>query len=315
MCLSRNIIKQLLPGILILVGLVNYAQEGPLNRAQEYIRAKEYDKAVLAIDSCIKHPQTANDFVTWTTRAFAFYGIYTRSEKLKFNSPLRDTVMRSIKKSYELKPDSDYILNNQRLLVSLSSHYFNVAKTLLQDSIDSKRSEMAYNKYKELLKQAEPGHDFKAKDIEYYLAMGSQFSDIFTKDNNNTSAQETAKVALLNVLEMQPDNPNANMNLGLMYYNQAVNLSKSLGYDADDFEKIDIIQESMMKLARQSEQFVYKVYNNDNKNTKAVTALYYIYRMLNELPKSDEFKKKAMELGVKFNEAGDKEENNENKDK
>jgi hypothetical protein len=161
---------------------------------------------------------------------------------------------------------------------------------------------LAYSKYREIFAQAEPDNNFNQKDIDYYLAVGSTFSEIFIKDNNNTDAQDHAKVALMKVLEIQDDNPNANVNMGLMYYNQAVNLSKTLDYGAD-FSTIDIVQENMVKLAKQSEQFIVKVYQKDQKNAKAVEALYYIYRMLNENAKSDEFKVKCKELGINVEQA------------
>ncbi|MGZ4090998.1 MAG: hypothetical protein ACXVNO_09795, partial [Bacteroidia bacterium] len=74
---------------------------------------------------------------------------------------------------------------------------------------------------------------------------------------------------------------------------------KSLDYGAD-LSQIDAIQENIVKLAKQSEQFILKVYKKDNKNPKAVQALYYIYRMLNDAPKQEEFSKKAKELNIKL---------------
>ena len=131
------------------------------------------------------------------------------------------------------------------------------------------------------------------------MAVGSLYSDIFNKDNKNTNAQEVAKLALLKVLDMQPENPSANINLGIMYYNQAVNLGKGLDYGAD-FNQIDVVQENIVKLAKQAEQFIIKVYKLDNKNVKAVEALHSIYKMLNEKAKEEEFKKKCKELNIKL---------------
>jgi hypothetical protein len=68
----------------------------------------------------------------------------------------------------------------------------------------------------------------------------------------------------------------------------------------------------MIKLAKQAEQFIIKVYNNDNNNVKALEALYYVYRMLNEIQKSDDFKKKAEDKGLKFSNEEDKKEHNDN---
>lgn len=191
--------------------------------------------------------------------------------------------------------------------MNLAAHYFNISKTLLQDSFNYDRSFIAYGKYKEMLKLTGSKNNVNAKDIEYYMAAGSVFSDIFNKDNKNTKAQSVAKMALLKVLEVQPDNPSANMNLGLLYYNQAANLSKELEYGVD-LNELDIIQDNMVKLAKQAEQFILRVWTNDNKNKKAAAALFYIYRILNELQKSEDFRKKAVELGYDFSDNSGTEE-------
>ena len=190
-------------------------------------------------------------------------------------------------------------MKNKKLLQNIGAGYFNLAKKMLEDSVNEEKSLIAFNRFKEIYKILEPDINFKQKDIEYNLTIGSIFSEIFIKDNNNTKAQNTAKVALLKVIELDPGNESANINLGLMYYNQAVNLSKELDYGAD-FTQIDFIQENMIKLAKQSEQFIFKVYSKNNKNVRSVEALFYLYRMLLDEPKSDEFKKIAIELGVKF---------------
>jgi len=304
MCNLRHITKNLLLGVLMLGSACLYAQENALARAQQLLRAKPpgyMEIAALTIDSVIVHPQTKNDFVAWTTRAFIYFEFYKLHDKLKLNSAHRDTIVNSLLVANSLQPDSNYLVQNNKLLVNLSKNYFNLSRTLLQDSVNDQRSAIAYNRYKALYRMVDPKMDFSSDDVKYYLAVGSQYSALFIKDNNDTKSQDVAKVALLKVLEIQPDNPTANINMGLMYYNQAVNLSKSLDYGAD-FSQIDIVQENMVKLAKQSEQFIIRVYTNDNKNLKAIEALYYIYRMLNEPAKSDDFKKKGEELGIKFSD-------------
>lgn len=299
----RNI-KNLLLGIILLMTVGMFAQPEKFNRANLLLREKNADLALSTIDSVIAHPDTKNDPASWTLRAFIYFDIYKRTDKLKLYSPLRDTILSSIKKSMSLKPIGDNAAddnasNNKKLLINLSAGYYNLAKTLLQDSINDERSLIAYNKFKQTYLLADSAANFSAKDVEYFLAVGSVYSDIFIKDNKNTKAQNIAKIALLNVLQIQDDNPAANINLGLMYYNQAVNLTKELDYGAD-LSQIDFVQENIIKLAKQAEQFILKVYTNDNKNVKAVEALHYIYRMLNENAKFEEFKKKGELLGIKF---------------
>ncbi len=276
-----------------------FAQNDKLNRAQQLLQEKNVDQAKLAIDSVVLHSETKADYVSWTTRAYIYFEIYKRTDKQKLNSALRDTIISSLKRSNTLKPDETFATNNKKLLSNLAAGYFNLSKALLMDSINYKRSLIAYNRFKENFIIAEPGTNFTARDIEYYLAVGSLYSDIFNKNNKNTEAQETAKIALLKVLDMQPENPSANINLGIMYYNQAVNLGKELDYGAS-FNQIDVVQENIIKLAKQAEQFIIKVYKVDNKNVKAVEALHSIYKMLNEKAKEEDFKKKCKELNIKL---------------
>lgn len=295
----RNIIKTLKYSILMLCVVNGFAQTDRLNRAQQLLQSKNADLAKLAIDSVIVNPETKGDYISWTTRAYIYFEIYKRSDKLKLNSPIRDTIVSSLKISNSLTPDETFAANNKKLLSNISAGYFNLSKVLLMDSVNYKNSLVAYNKFKENFILAEPGTNFSSRDIEYYLAAGSLYSDIFNNDNKNTASQEIAKITLLKVLDIQPENPSANINLGIMYYNQAVNLGKGLDYGAD-FSQIDVVQENIIKLARQAEQFIIKVYKVDNENVKAVEALHSIYKMLNDKAKEEEFKKKCNELNIKI---------------
>ncbi|MBI2721502.1 MAG: hypothetical protein HYX39_04950 [Bacteroidetes bacterium] len=295
----RTITRNLFLCLFSACGLCGFAQIDKLNRATQLLQARTPDLAVPVIDSVVLHPETKNDFVSWTTRGYIYYEIYKKTDKFRLNSSLRDTIISSIKKSNSLKPDEVSLANNKRLLSGLANQYYNIAKVLLQDSLNDTRSAKAYNKCKELSLIAKPDTNFAMRDVEYYVAVGSVFSNIFNNDNKNTKAHDIAKLAHLKVFDIDPDNAPANMNMGLMYLNQGINLVKSLDYGAD-LSQIDAIQENIVKLAKQSEQFILKVYKKDNKNPKAVQALYYIYRMLNDAAKQAEYQKKAKDLNIKL---------------
>ncbi len=300
MCRLYKILKKLLLSITMLISASMLAQEDKLSRALE-LRVSNPALALQIMDSVIQHPITKNDYYTWTSRAYIYYELYRTSEKLKLNSSLRDSILSSIRVSTLLKPDSEYVANNNRMIKTLSTNYRKIAKELLEDSINYNRSLIAYNRFKELQTKLEPNYKFEAADIEFNLAVGFVYSNIFNEDNKKTKDGDIAKVALLKVLEMQPNNPSANLNLGLMYYNQAANLSKSLEYGAG-FEEIDAIQDNMIKLAKQSEKLIRNVYDHDNQSTKSIQALYYIYRMLVDNPKFEEFKKKCKEMNIDIGE-------------
>src|ERR1700752_2385686 len=89
-------------------GMVLIAQEAKLVRAQALYNEKKPDQAKLCIDSVITHPETMKRFEAWTIRGFVYYELYKRADKSKLESPLRDTLVYSIKRSNQLNPDADY---------------------------------------------------------------------------------------------------------------------------------------------------------------------------------------------------------------
>lgn len=283
----------------MLWGIKGFAQMNKLQQAIDYYQAKNFDAARLLIDSVVKHPETAKEPLSWSTRAFSYYELYKRKERYALRSPLRDTIVSSIKKSNSLSPESDVLSNNKKLIYNLVANYYNMCTQLLQDSLKHSRSLEAYNKSKELAVMLKPDTNFTKSDVEYYNTTGAIYSDIFNKDNSNMEAQDIAKSALLKVLELDQNNVKANYNLSIMYYNQGANLVKSMDYGAD-ISQLDIIQENITKLAKQSQQLMDRVHKKEPKNEKAVEALYFIYRMLNDAPKTEEFKKKCNDLNIKL---------------
>ncbi|MGE0568899.1 MAG: hypothetical protein AB7O73_13225 [Bacteroidia bacterium] len=283
-----------------------HAQEDRLMRAQTLYGEKKIELAQICIDSVVVDPETKNRFEAWTIRGFVYFELYKATEKKSLDNPLRDTIVASLKRSYALKPDEQYKQNNDKLLQSISSHYYNIVGVLLQDSLNYERSNLAFTKFVELQKLLGNDALIKEKSLEYYLAVGSLFSSKFNNDQTDTKSFEVAKVALMKVLDADSKNASANMNMGIMYLNQATQLVQNIEFGEVNIDDLDIVQENAAKLAKQAEQFILKVYNQDQKNPKAVLSMYYIYRVLYENQKMADFEKKCKELKIEI--SGDKEQ-------
>ncbi len=288
--------RLLLP-VLLLVSLQVGAQKNKVYRAQTLLSEKKIDQAKLCIDSAMANPEAASMYEAHTVKAYIYFELFKRTNR---NSPvnfLRDSIINALKTSNSLNPDEDYKSNNAKLLVNIASNYYNIAKALLQDSVNFERSVIYFDKYKEVMKMAEPTFNTSEKDKEFYLAAGSIYSDRYNRDNSDNRSLEIAKVALLKVIEIQPDEPSANFNMGLMYLNTAINMIQKMD-DTPDFNQLDVIMDNYIKLAKQAEQFILKVYQKNNKNPKSVEALYYVYRILSDESKKAEFKNKCKELNI-----------------
>jgi hypothetical protein len=169
---------------------------------------------------------------------------------------------------------------------------------LLQDSLNSSKSEEYYLKYKKYTTVFDPTFDFKQKDINYYNTTGSTFEDLYMRNNFNQKYGDVAKNALLKVLEIDSKNISANINLGILYYNQGATLMRMMDYDVD-LAQLDVIQENAKKLFKQSLPFMIKVYELDPKAEKALESLQGIYSALLDDEKANEFKQKKEALNKK----------------
>jgi len=284
----------ILLGLLVGFGGGLLAQQAKVEKAFELYKAKNFEAAKSAIDSARVHPETKNDPYTWAVRSVVYYELQRKYEKLKLYSPLRDTCLRSINVSNSLKPDETTAATNKGLIKKLAESYYNICKTLLQDSVNFERSQVAYKKYKELHAKVDSTFDFKLKDIEYYSAVGSQFSDRCNADPAKNQICEVGKMALMKVIDLDAKNIGANINLGIIYYNQGVNLINQMDLDTP-LDKLEIIQDNSAKLFKQSLPFMNKVYQLDPKNLKALESLRQIYQALNDSEKSIEYNKKLEE--------------------
>ena len=200
--------------------------------------------------------------------------------------------------SISLDSAKGYSDNNNAFIKNGAATYYKLGTILLQDSLNTGKSEMFYQKYKKYTAIINPTFDFKQKDIEYYNTMGSIFADQYMRKNFDQKHGDIAKMALLKVLELDPKNISANINLGILYYNQGATLMRMMDYDVD-LAQLDIIQENAKKLFKQSLPFMIKVYELDPKAEKALESLQGIYSALLDEEKANEFKQKKEALNKK----------------
>lgn len=274
----------------------NYAQSDLFFEAQNLCNEKKFEQAIPIIDKVILHPETSNEPASWYIRAFAYLQTYRQQGQGNINKLyLLDTALVSAIKSIAIDTKNEYKPNNEVLIKNGSATYFNISKTLLQDSLNSAKSEAFYLNYKKYAAIVTPDLDFKQRDIEYYNTTGGLFADLYMKNNFNQKYGDIAKSALLKVLDIDSKNISANMNLGILYYNQGATLMRMMDYDVD-LAQLDVIQENAKKLFKQSLPFMIKVYELNPKEERSLESLQGIYSALLDEEKANEFKLKKEAL-------------------
>lgn len=274
----------------MLLSAISFAQLDKMFRAQECLKAKDVKCAKEAIDSVFLAKEALTDPQAWYFRAFVYYEV-AKKDRFNFVSPNRDASIEYAKKSMSLNADAEQRTANLEILKQHAVTYHKMCKKYLEDSTNYEKCSASYLKYKELYKLVDSTFNFKAKDIEFYVAVGSHFADLFNNNSAKSEYGEIGKIALMKVLDLDPKNITASVNLGIIYYNQGVNLINSMDIDTP-LDKLEVIQDNSAKLFKQSLPFMNKVYELDPKNVKALESLSRIYHALNDAQKADEFNSK-----------------------
>ncbi|MES2761580.1 MAG: hypothetical protein V4677_05215 [Bacteroidota bacterium] len=295
---SYHYLKSSICFLLMLVCHKSYGQT-LLFDAQRLCNEKKFDQAIPIIEKVIVDPETMNDPASWHIRSFAYIQTYKQAGTGNTSKiHLLDTAMSSAIKSMSLDGDKSYLENNKAFIKNGANTYYKIATILLQDSLNDVKSEEYYLNYKKYTTIFDPSFDLKQQDIKYYNTKGSIFEDLYMKNNFNQKYGDIAKSALLKVLELDNKNISANINLGILYYNQGATLMRMMDYDVD-LAQLDVIQENAKKLFKQSLPFMIKVYELDPNAEKALESLQGIYSALLDDEKANEFKQKKEALNKK----------------
>jgi len=91
------------------------------------------------------------------------------------------------------------------------------------------------------------------------------------------------------VLKIEPNNLEANSNMGLLFYNESVNIITQIDYV--NIEAFRVVETETIALFKKALPFMQKAYDSDPNDKSTLEALAGIYHSLNEFDKSDTYKK------------------------
>jgi hypothetical protein len=288
--------RTLVLGILLLLAGFTKAQQDRKNAAISFLQQGNLDSAMANIDQAIVHQQTALDAESWYIRGFIYKSIYNKNEKANKESNARLVALASFKKSLALDGSEGNVQENVKNIKYLASTLYNDAAASL-DSVDYKIAIRNFGLYKEYYPLVDSSQaNIRQKDIDFSLAIASLYTKIFESDRKGkTEFLRLAKESYNKVLQLDPNNIGANYNMGILYYNQAVNLINQSDYDLD-IVALNDIQDNSINLFKESLPFMEKAYSLDPRRKETLLGLSGIYFSLNEFEKSNMFKQKLEEI-------------------
>lgn len=282
--------------MLLLAVSVSNAQISRKNAAYQYLQQGNLDSAKYNIELAIQDPTTANDAEVWYIRGFVFKSIYNKIEKSDKQSPSRLVALTSFKKSLEIDSSEENKQENIKNIKYLAATiHSDVAECL--DSVQYPVAISNFAIFRQYYPFVDPSPaNMKQKDIEFYLAIASLYNKIYESDRKGKlEFFQKEKDAYNNVLSLDPNNISANYSMGILFYNQAVNLINQSEYDLDIVALSDV-QDNSINLFKESLPFMEKAYSLDPKRKETLLGLSGIYFSLNEFEKSNLFKQKLEEI-------------------
>lgn len=271
------------------------AQNNYVKSAVVLYQNQKLDSAAIFISKAIEDEETSDKASTYYYAGIIFKDIYNKREKTDHESPYRDQAIESFTKFLQLNEDEKLVPAIEKSLTYLINTVYNDAVVLLNKNTYKKSIEL-FNKYKKLQGYNNPDADISKIDIQYHLVLGQVFSELYENDRESNETYYNKVVETYQyIIDIDPENWSANYNLGIHYYNEAVNKIKDLDYDLD-LITLELIQDECVEIFKQALPYMKKAYELNPKRKETLIGLSGIYFSLNELELSEEFTEKLKAL-------------------
>lgn len=283
--------------LMFVLPALGFAQFSKVQLAYEQIMAGKLDSAKLNIDEAALHPDTKNDYNLHLVKGYVYKEIYKQRESNDINSQARKIAVESYLKALSY-PESE--ANKSELLQNvkfIASKFYNDAVRLYKDTGMIKFALDNFDEFKNVSRKIDPSFDSRSYDVKFFLSLATTYLEAYEATLNKLY-NDLEKVYLLKVLDIEPNNTQANKNLGVHYYNLGVEVIKKMDYDVP-LEELSNYQDASIKYARQAEPFMLKAHNLNSEDRTVIEGLQGIYHLLNDTEKQSVYKKKLEALNNK----------------
>ena len=287
--------RLLILGLFLFTALFINAQSENTAKALKYLQDGKLDSARIAIDSAVLHESTTGVPNTWYYRGFIYKELYKKIERDNPTSGFRAEALSSFQQSILLDTAGKLFDDNASNINFLASAYYNDAIKTLNDR-NYEISIENFNNYKEAKLFIDSTINLSAQEIGYYLGLSTVYLGISEADSTKKKEfLQKAKATYSHVLVLDENNLSANYNIGIIYYNQAVDIILNLEYDVD-LIKLSETQDNCIELFKQSLPYMEVAISVEPDNVNTLEGLAGIYYSLNEFDKSDEYKSKIEQI-------------------
>lgn len=260
-----------------------------------YMQKAELDSAKKYIDLATVDTELKSTPKAWYYRGFIYKEIYKKKEKENKISPARLTSIESFKTMLTLEGKDEFAESTNKILKYLASTLYNDAARLLAAQ-NYKAANNSYYQFRSTMLIVDLKSDLREKDIKFKLALASMLNrPAETATGLDSTETQQIKSLYIEILALDPNNPAANYNLAILHYNEAADIINNMDYDMD-IMKLNEVQDHCIEIFLEGLPYMKKSYELNYKRRETLIGLSNIYYGLNDIEKSDAYKKELEDL-------------------
>ena len=258
-----------------------------LSRSLEYYKAGKLNEAKLVIDSAMRLPEYQQLPTTWYLQGFIYKDLYKADDT---RTAYRDKAIESFIRLGQLDKDKRFTKESSQNVRFLAATYYNEGIRF----IEAGRFDDAVASYEKFEKVAIAANDSVLRNPEskakFYLVLGSGIMKYGRENKQEKLTSAKAIECFEKVLAIDSGSREANYNIAVIYYNDAVNRILSLDYDAVNFEDYSKFEDAIIELFHKSLPYMTRAYRMDPNDLGVIEGLAGIYFGLRDFDASNKYK-------------------------
>jgi len=269
------------------VALAAASQTSPLNRSLQLYKAGDLQHAKEVIDSAMKIAEYQQSATAWYVQGFIYKDLFKASPRTA--SPYREKAIESFTKLRELDKEQKFAKETVQNLRFLGASYYNEGMGFIEQGRydDAVKSYEKFEQVASTLKDTDLNSP--DKKISFQLALGSAITRS-GKENKQEKPAVKAVTCFEKVLAIDSLNREANYNIAVIHYNEAVSRILSLDYDALNFENFSSFEDEVIKQFNKSLPYMKRAYRANPKDPNTLEGLAGIYFGLRDFEASNQYK-------------------------
>jgi len=268
-------------------------QSSPLNRALQFYKAGDLPHAKEVIDSAMVVAEYQQLATAWYLQGFIYKDLFKANPR---TYPYREKAIESFTRLRELDKEQKYAKETVQNLRFLGASFYNEGMRYIEEGKFDEAAK-SYGKFEQVaLTVKETELNRTDNKISFQLALGSAIMRSGKEKKQEKLAAPKAIACFENVLAFDSLNREANYNIAVIYYNDAVNKILALDYDALNFEDFSSFEDEVIKQFNKSLPYMKRAYRANPKDPNTLEGLAGIYFGLRDFEASNNYKQQLAQV-------------------